>query len=234
MPLVLAMARPGHRDLWRPIRRIHRGLRPRHFAPMKYSATKSRVYNRGVAPDSFLDELIAWGRKAPDEIFAPNAVPVDIYTVIKSHLADEVTKDGTDHPIYGWENLLQRRAAMLEAMRVHAGMEASWKWNTGVDTTNRTSMRLIEGQETGIFQVSFDGTYLGNGAMKPFAIAHNIGTPQKFIVAMKKDHELAMEYYARLMRVSIRWAGPLLRQGSDSVYPWLSRAALAEFEGFLK
>ena len=28
---------------------------------MVYNATKRRVHNRGVPPDSFLDELLAWG-----------------------------------------------------------------------------------------------------------------------------------------------------------------------------
>jgi hypothetical protein len=39
---------------------------------MLYTATKQRVGNRGVPPDSFLDQLVTWGRSATDEIFAPN------------------------------------------------------------------------------------------------------------------------------------------------------------------
>jgi hypothetical protein len=39
---------------------------------MTFQTTKQKVSNRGVPPDSFLDELVAWGRTAPDEIFAPN------------------------------------------------------------------------------------------------------------------------------------------------------------------
>lgn len=193
-----------------------------------YTACLATVFNRGKPTPAFLDELIAWARTAPDDIFAPNNVPVDIFTVIKSHLATIVSENSAGR-VYRWDSLLHRKAALCEAMRVHAGMEASWKWNEGVDRTNKTSMRNIAGQETGIFQVSFDSTYLGGGAMKPFVVKHNIETPQKFIPAMKKDHALALEYYARLVRVSIRWAGPLLRHGEDSVYPWLRRAAVAEF-----
>jgi hypothetical protein len=199
----------------------------------QFTASKEHVANRGVPSDSFLNELLDWARSAPGEIFAPNSVPVDIFTVIKSTLGSPAGKDGADTPIFHWDSLLHRKAALLETMRVHAGLEASWKWNEGVDTTNRTSMANVEGQETGIFQVSFDSTRLGAGEMKPFAKARGIDTPAKFIPAMKKDHALALEYYARLVRVSVRWAGPLMRHGADSVYPWLRRDAVAEFQSFL-
>lgn len=180
---------------------------------MTFFATKARVSNRGVPPDSFLTELVEWGKKAPDDIFAPNPNPADIYSLIK--------------PILGpWENLLHRRAAMLEVMRVHAGFESSWHWNEGVDTTNQTSMHNINGQETGIFQVSFDSTFINNGAMKAFAVDEGIGTVGSFIQNMKACHKLALEYYARLVRVSIAWAGPLKRHEID---PWLSRASVREF-----
>jgi hypothetical protein len=39
---------------------------------MSYIATKQHVANRGVPPNDFLDQLVAWGKQAPDEIFAPN------------------------------------------------------------------------------------------------------------------------------------------------------------------
>ena len=45
---------------------------------MAFQAAKQRVLNRGVPPDSFLNELIAWGRAAPDDIFVPNP-HADIY-----------------------------------------------------------------------------------------------------------------------------------------------------------
>ena len=182
-----------------------------------FSATKAKVLNRGVPPDSFLVQLIDWGKEAAEEIFAPNDNPADIYSQIK--------------PILGpWENLLHRRAAMLEVMRVHAGFESSWHWAEGVDVTNHTSMTHEVGQETGIFQVSFDSTFIADGAMKPFAVANGIGTVGSFIPAMKADHKLAMEYYTRLIRVNIKWAGPIARHEID---PWLSRRAVAEFQTLL-
>jgi hypothetical protein len=185
--------------------------------PMNYFAVKYKVHG-DWPPDEFLDELIAWGKAAPDEIFAPNANPADIYSLVKPQLGP-------------WTCLPHRRAVMLEVMRCHACFESSWNWNEGVDTTNPRSMANIAGQETGIFQVSFDSIYLDHAAMKPFADAHNIGTPQTFIPAMKADHALALEYYARLVRVNVEWAGPLLRP--QDVRAWLSRSAVAEFQELL-
>lgn len=184
---------------------------------MTFLATKAKVYTRGVPPDSFLTELVEWGISADAEIFAPNGNPHDIYSDIV--------------PLLGpWHNLLHRRAAMLEVMRVHAGFESSWNWNEGVDYTNQTSLHNVGGQETGIFQVSYDSTFIANGEMKPFAVAHGIGTVGSFIPQMKSDHKLALEYYARLVRINIKWAGPLLRHEVD---PWLSRDAVAEFQALL-
>lgn len=78
---------------------------------MPFHATKRKVFNRGVPPDSFLDELVAWGKTAPDEIFAPNTV-VDIYSNVVGVLGP-------------WQGINHRRAAMLEVMRVLAGFESS-------------------------------------------------------------------------------------------------------------
>lgn len=184
---------------------------------MNFFATRARVSNRGVPPESFLTELLAWGRAAPAEIFEENANPDDMYARVKPNLGP-------------WESLLNRRAAMLEVMRVHAGFESSWNWNEGVDTTNATSLSHKTGQETGIFQVSFDSEWINHAAMKPFAIAHGIDTPEKFIRAMKTNHALALEYYARLVRISVEWAGPFLRR---EINPWLSRASVMEFQSLL-
>ncbi len=184
---------------------------------MIFGPCKSRVKNRGEPPDSFLTQLVEWGRGAPGDIFAPNPNPADIYAFLR--------------PILGpWDNLLHRRAAMLEVMRVHAGFESSWNWNEGVDHTNQTSLHNKDGEETGIFQVSFDSTFIADHAMKPFAVEHGIGTVGSFIPEMKSNHPLALEYYARLVRINIKWAGPLLRHEVD---PWLSRAAVSQFEELL-
>ena len=178
---------------------------------MTFFATKARVYNRGMPPDSFLQELVAWGSVAPDDIFQPNPNPDDIYALISPVLSP-------------WQSEVYRRAAMLEAMRVHAGFESSWNWNEGVDETNQHSLHNRNGEETGIFQVSFDSTAFAG--MMDFAAMKAVGTVDTFIPAMKANHQLAMEYYARLVRVSIKWAGPLI---SKAIVPWLSRASVREF-----
>jgi hypothetical protein len=180
---------------------------------MTFKATLAHVKNRGVPPTAFLQELVEWGRTAPEQIFAPNTNPADIYAAIVGDLGP-------------WTGPLHRRAAMLEAMCVHAGFESSWNWNEGVDTTNKTSMANETGQETGIFQVSFDSEWIAHSFMKPFAILSGIDTVDKFIPLMKSDHELALSYYARLVRISVKWAGPILRR---EINPWLSRDAVKEF-----
>jgi hypothetical protein len=195
---------------------------------------RAEVLNRGAAPSSFIGELVQWARKTPEEIFAPNAEPVEIYTVIKSSLGtlDSETPGSGKH--YVWNGPLHRKAALLEAMRVHAGLESSWNWTEGVDVTNARSRRNKRGEEAGIFQVSFDSTDLCNGVMRPFAQEHNIMEPEAFIHAMKGNHALALEYYARLVRHSISWAGPLIRNGPDSIYPWLRLDAMQEFLDLLR
>jgi hypothetical protein len=189
-------------------------------------ALKSRVHTRGVPPDPFLVELIAWGRTAPDFIFAPND-KADVFTSIQPQLGP-------------WTGLAHRRAAMLEVLRVLAGFESSWRWNEGVDTTNKTSMRLIEGQETGAFQVSANATNF-DASLKEFVIAtigpfsgegtrYNGFAIEKFIAEMKRNHAFAIEFAARLLRFTVKHNGPVLRK---EINPWLRRAAVAAFEAKL-
>lgn len=184
----------------------------------KYRALKDAVYTRGIPPDPFLDELIGWGKTAPDEIFLPNDNPVDIYGSIKGVLGP-------------WTGLLHRKAAMLEVLRVLAGFESSWNWKEGVDLTNKHSQAHIEGQETGIFQVSFDSTGFDK-SLKDCLLRHGVTfAPKNFIDAMKFNHQLALEYCARLLRSSIAWDGPLKRR---EAHPWMRRDAVIEFEALLK
>src|ERR1700730_7868068 len=106
---------------------------------MSYTACQQHVANRGVPSDDFLDQLVAWGKKSPDEIFAPNDSS-DIYSSVINTLGP-------------WENVADRRVFMLEVMRVLAGFESSWHWNEGRDTTNATSV-TAETIEAGAWQVS--------------------------------------------------------------------------------
>ena len=79
----------------------------------------------------------------------------------------------------------------------------------------------------------------------PHGILNAKGDGDAFEALMKTNHPLAMEYIARLMRHTRKANGPLYK-GSErnhfappfdrpeqSVYPWLSRHAVAEFQAFL-
>ncbi len=186
---------------------------------MNFNATKVLVKNRGVPPDSFLTELIVWGKKAPVVLFEPNENPADVYASIK--------------PVLGpWEDNTQRRAVMLEVMRVLAGFESSWNWNEGVDTTNKTSV-TPETEEAGAWQVSMNAVVFGQDL--EMLTMNKIGTidyefGRIFQSAMKADHPFAMEFIARLLRHTCRHNGPVLRHEID---PWLSRSAVAEFQRLL-
>jgi hypothetical protein len=183
---------------------------------MTYSATKQHVFNRGIAPDSFLDQLVAWGKTAPDEIFAPNTVS-DIYSSVKNTLGP-------------WEGIEHRRAVMLEVMRVLAGFESSWRWNEGRDTSNPDS-DTPEEIEAGAWQVSANSMNFGR-ELKDL-VRERTGTldPVAFQENMKADHLLAMEYIARLLRRTIRHNGPV-RDGH--IHMWLRRDAVSEFQELLK
>lgn len=92
-----------------------------------------------------------WAKNAPDEIFTPNPNPADVYASTKNELGPWGT------------SIIHRKAGMLEIMRVHAGFESSWNWKEGVDRNNATSLTHKAGEETGIFQVSFNSLELGHG-----------------------------------------------------------------------
>jgi hypothetical protein len=182
---------------------------------MAFQAMKHAVLNRGVPPDSFLNQLVAWGRMAPDEIFAPNS-NTDIYSNIVGVLGP-------------WQNIGHRRAAMLEVMRVLAGFESSWDWNAGADTTNPTSA-TSDTIEAGAWQVSANSMAFGQ-ELKELVLA-KVGSVDgnDFQQAMKQDHPLAMEYIARLLRRTVNHNGPVKRHEIDS---WLRKDAVSEFQVLL-
>lgn len=196
---------------------------------MKFIEAKRKVYNRGVAPDSFLTEMVNWARTAPDEIFEVNALN-DIYSKVKPELGP-------------YENLTHRKAVMLEVMRVLAGFESSWDWREGVDIS-RAGADTSENSEAGAWQVSYDARLLHH-SLRELISRHDIKSGVQFQWSMKFHHELAMEFVARLIRVNTKHNGPLykgaernairssLRDAKHSIYPWLSRESVKEFEGML-
>jgi hypothetical protein len=178
---------------------------------MAYHATKQHVLNRGVPPNHFLDELVAWGRIAPDEIFFPNSLR-DVYSSVFGALGP-------------WRDLRHRRAVMLEVMRVLAGFESSWNWNEGRDVTNKASVTPTT-IEAGAWQVSANSMGFGQ-ELKDLVLA-KVGSldGNDFQRGMKRDHRLAMEYIARLLRRTVNHNGPVKRHRIDA---WLRNDAVTEF-----
>ena len=178
---------------------------------MAYKATRQRVHNRGIPPVSFLKELVAWGRTAPDEIFVPNSSH-DVYTNVVKVLGP-------------WQGPKHRRAVMLEVMRVLAGFESSWRWKEGRDVTNATSVTPTT-IEAGAWQVSANS--MGFGPELKRLVLSRVGSldGNDFQQAMKRDHALAMEYIARLLRRTVRHNGPVKRHEIDA---WLRTDAVDEF-----
>jgi hypothetical protein len=183
-----------------------------------YIATRHPVSPQHSSPPiPFLDQLIDAIDPLPDDVFAENPLH-DIYAVMKGSLGP-------------YTSLKHRKAVMCEVLRVQAAFESDWDWDEGVDIDNVHSLTHIDGEETGAFQVSFDSTALGHSAMLPFAVAHRIETPQKFIPAMKEDHRLAVEYCARLLRISTAWCGTI--NNPSQVISHVRRDAVDEFQTFL-
>ena len=184
---------------------------------LTFNRTKVRVHNRGVPPDSFLEELVIWGREADDEIFVEKITQEpEIYAFVKDELGPYL-----DQP--------HRRACMLEVMRVLAGFESSWDWTEGVDITNPTSNTPLT-REAGAFQVSANSQKFGQDLKD--LLMKEVGTLDgtAFQKAMKENHSLAMEYIARLLRHTCRHNGPVKRK---EINQWLSKAAVEEFQSLL-
>jgi hypothetical protein len=187
-----------------------------HAPASKYHALKQSVKNRGSPRDEFLDELVAWGSQAPDDIFVVNDNPHDVYASIVGVLGP-------------WQGLAHRRAAMLEVMRVLAGFESSWDWNAGRDTTNPTSV-TPDTIEAGAWQVSANSMNFGQELKDLVRSATGSLDGDAFQKAMKANHPLAMEYIARLLRRTVTHNGPVKRHEIDE---WLRIDAVDEFLSLL-
>jgi hypothetical protein len=128
-----------------------------------------------------------------------------------------------------YRTLAYRRGVMLEILRVLAGYESSWDWNVGVDVTNPTSV-TPETIEAGAFQVSANSMRYGEELRALVVRAAGTDDPDEFQAAMKRDHRLAIEYAARLLRRTTLHHGPVKRHEID---PWLKRGAAEEFAELL-
>ena len=125
---------------------------------------------------------------------------------------------------------------MLEVLRVLAGFESSWNWNEGPDRSaddwaaKHHKVRAETEKEAGAWQVSANS--IGWGAELKNLVLSKVGSlnATDFQRAMKQDHQLAMEYIARLLRRTIRANGPILHH---HIHPWLRKSAVQEFQGIL-
>ena len=180
-----------------------------------FVACKQHVHNRGTPPDSFLNQLVDWGAGAADEIFVRNEL-TDIYSFGKPELGP-------------WADERERRAAMLEVLRVLSGFESSWRWNEGRDVTNPDSDEACT-EEAGILQVS--GNSMNFDASLKDLVRRTQGNTDcdTFRATTKSNHPFALEYCARLLRFTTDHHGPVKRK---EINPWLRRDAMAELLGFL-
>jgi hypothetical protein len=193
---------------------------------MSFFAARKQVANRGIPPVSFLNELVAWGKIAPDDIFFPSINHRDdVYSAVAAVLGP-------------WDGPRHMRAVMLEVLRVLAGYESSWDWNQGTDTSadkeaakhhqTRSPIQI----EAGAFQVSADSMVLAPELKN--LVFKRVGSlnATDFQRAMKRDHPLAMEYIARLLRRTITQNGPVLRHTVE-IDKWLRKDAVQEFRALL-
>ncbi len=190
----------------------------RRLASDALTATKQRISNLGSPPDGFLHELVAWGKVAPNEIFAADDSKDSegIYATVEKTLGPS-------------REPLHRRAVMLEVMSVLAGFESNWNWNAGPDVSDVSSgdPKLAS---AGAWQVNASSVNFGP-ELKSLLLSR-VGTvdPVDFQRSMKADHSLAMEYVARLLRRTTHFSGPLISHKIDG---WLSRDAVSEFESLI-
>lgn len=183
----------------------------------------SKVHNRGIPPQSFIEKLVDWAREADKEIFSEeyHGTEPDIYEDLHKH-----------HPAMSG---MDRRAVMCEVLRVLAGFESSWKWTEGRDWNNASSNTAAT-EEAGAFQcsansVNFDKSlrYAFNRWAMAFRRSSWVNADVSgvnFIRMSKEQPEYAIEHAARLLRFTIRHNGPVDRA---EIYPWMRVEAVEEF-----
>jgi Putative peptidoglycan binding domain len=186
----------------------------------KFVRTLVKVLNRGIPPVEFLQEIVEWGKTAAEEIFADKKTEEkDVYASVERELGP-------------FKDILHRKACMLEVMRVLAGFESSWHWNTGRDTNNPAE-NSPDTISAGPFQVSANSMGFGQD-LRDLVAPHGIRNPSRdgnaFQALMKTDHTVAFNYISRLLRHTVRANGPVKR---FEINPWLSLGAVAEFQAFL-
>lgn len=196
---------------------------------MIFQAAREEVYNRGSAPLEFLDEMVEWAKKAPVAFFEPND-HFDIYDKVKPELGP-------------YEDAIHRTAVMIEVMRVLALFESECNWTEGVDVSKHGA-NTNENEEAGAWQESYDCRKISSD-LQTILLNANITNGIQFQQAMKENHNLAMTTVAVILRHSTKANGPLYKgaerketwpnrpklwDDKESIYPYLSRESVAEFQ----
>lgn len=184
------------------------------YHALRHPVVHGKKHHGERPPTAFLDELVLWGRTAPNEIFEPRGHN-NVYLAVFSSLGP-------------FKDNLHRRAVMLEVMRVLAGYESSWNWREGVDRHPQKEVKNAKTSEAGAWQVSANSMRLAP-ELKTLVLSR-VGSddPLKFQHAMKTQHTLAMEYIARLLRNTIAANGPVVRHRSEIDHN-VRRDAVQEF-----
>jgi len=181
----------------------------------RYSACLAKV-SGSSPPVSFLDELVDWALQAPDEIFAPNAAD-DVYSSIVTELGPFVFT-------------VHRKAVMLEVLRVLAGHESTWNWKQGVDD-DKKGIKTSHNEEAGAFQCSAHSMAWDQSLQDFVQTTLGATDDATFIAGSKSNHKFAIEYVARLLRITVEDSDPIV---SHAVHHDLKRTAVAEFRGHLE
>lgn len=183
--------------------------------PNHFIACLHHVADRGSPPMGFLDELLTWGRSAPESLFLPNT-SYDIYSDIVGELGP-------------WQSAKHRRAVMMEVLRVLAGFESSWNWLEGRDVTNPKSNTECT-EEAGILQCSADSMHFAPELKQLLLATGAEDTCKSFQEASKHNHPFALQYCALLLRYTTRHHGPLR---DSEIHAWLRRDAVDELMALL-
>lgn len=118
---------------------------------------------------------------------------------------------------------------MLEVLRVLAGHESTWNWNGGVHARKK-GKKTSHNEEAGAFQVSADSMDLDPGLRNFAQITLGSTDDQTFITRTKTNHKFAIEYAARLLRVTVSHHGTIMYH---HIHGQLQRAAASEFLNYI-
>lgn len=200
---------------------------------MKFKAAFEEVFNRGRMKRAFLEEMVKVIGEMPEDIFLSDN-EIDVFGKGASKLGP-------------YETVLDRRAAMCEFLRVLGLFESGGDHREGVDTS-RLGADTPENAEAGAWQASYDSRRLHPDLLamlegyRSELVPSGIHDGVTFQRVMKFDHGFSIRYAATLMSHNAMHNGPLykgaerakirlsLRGEKHSIYPYLSRAAMAEFK----